>query len=82
MNQVFSISPTVKALVDRWPSPIVARAEVKKFSGGAITGRYLANLDSAGSGPPGAFRLGGKVVYETAGLAEWLGARAKPLKGE
>jgi hypothetical protein len=53
----------IRQMVNRWPSSLVARAEVKTFSGGVISGRYLANLDSAGEGPPGAFRVGGKVVY-------------------
>jgi hypothetical protein len=74
------ISPTIRALVERWPSAIVARSEVRAFSGGAISGRYLANLDSAGTGPPGAFRIGGKVVYPSARLAEWLEDRARPLR--
>jgi hypothetical protein len=74
------ISPTVKALVSRWPSAIVSRAEVRTFSGGAISGRYLANLDSAGEGPEGAFRIGGKVVYPTEQLAEWIESRAKPIE--
>jgi hypothetical protein len=74
------ISPTIKALVDRWPSAIVARAEVRKFSGGTLSGKYVANLDSAGEGPPGAFRIGGKVVYPVDKLAEWIESRARPLR--
>jgi hypothetical protein len=76
------MNQAIKALVDRWPSSLVARAEAGKFSGGAIRGRYLANLDSAGQGPSGAFRIGGKVVYPATNLAEWLDSRARPLKGE
>ena len=49
------MNSAIKALVDRWPSSLVARAEAGKFSGGAIRGRYFANLDSAGQGPSGAF---------------------------
>jgi hypothetical protein len=80
MNHAVSISPTIKALLDRWPSAIVARSEVRTFSGGAISPGYLANLDSAGAGPPGAFRLGSKVCYPVDRLAEWLESRAQPIE--
>ena len=79
-NKGGQMNPVIKAMVDRWPSSLVARAEVKKFSGGVISGRYLANLDSAGEGPPGAFRVGGKVAYPADRLAEWLESRARPLR--
>ena len=37
-------------MAERWPSAIVARTEIEKFSGGLMTGKYLANLDSQGVG--------------------------------
>jgi len=74
------MNQAIRAMIDRWPSSLVARAEVKKFSGGLISGKYLANLDSAGEGPPGAFRVGGKVAYPAERLAEWLEGRARPLR--
>lgn len=74
------MNQAIKGLVDRWPSSLVARAEVRKFSGGVISGRYLANLDSAGTGPPGAVRIGSKVAYPADRLAEWLDSRARPLR--
>ena len=74
------MNQAIKQMVERWPSSLVARAEVRKFSGGIISGRYLANMDSAGTGPPGAFRLGGKVAYPADRLAEWLDSRARPLR--
>lgn len=66
----------LEILCERWPSPIVAREEVGRFTGGAISPRYLANLDSAGLGPPGRFKLGRKNCYFTTPLIRWLQERA------
>ena len=70
MNTVFV------EMVERWPSPIVARTEIENFTGGAISEKYLANLDSLGKGPAGRFRLGRKIVYPVNELASWLESRA------
>jgi hypothetical protein len=40
-----------KDMATRWPSTWVARTEVENFTGGLISEKYLANLDSAGKGP-------------------------------
>ena len=37
-------------MVARWPSSIVARTEIKKFTGGAISPKTLANKDSNARG--------------------------------
>jgi hypothetical protein len=63
-------------MVDHWKSPVVARTEIKVFSGGMMKEKYLANLDSAGLGPAGRFRVGRKVCYPAKNLAEWLEARS------
>jgi hypothetical protein len=74
------MNQTIRQLLDKWPSAIVARSEVRTFSGGAISPGYIANLDSAGTGPPGAFRLGAKVCYPVDRLAEWLEERSQPIE--
>lgn len=66
-------------LAKRWPSPIVARHEVSKFSGGAIHPRTIANMDSRGEGPKGRFRIGKKVCYPVESLVEWLKSRAEAI---
>ena len=63
-------------LADRWPSQIVARTEIGRFTGGLISEKYLANLDSAGLGVAGRFRVGRKVVYPVAEVIRWLESRA------
>jgi hypothetical protein len=62
----------VAQLVEKWPSAVVTRTEVETFTGGAITAKYLANLDSLGKGPKGRLRVGRKILYTTSSLCEWL----------
>jgi len=64
-------------LAERWPSPFVARAEVRRFTGGILSGKSLANMQAKGEAVPPAFRCGGKAVYEVAHLVEFLRARAR-----
>ncbi|MFQ5328718.1 MAG: hypothetical protein ACE5D4_01870 [Thermodesulfobacteriota bacterium] len=70
------MSYNFQALADRWPSPIVARGDVKEFSGGVLNSKTLANLDSIGEGPPRG-RMGRKVFYEVAALCQWMEKRAQ-----
>lgn len=63
----------------RWPSPWIARTEIGRFTGGMISEKYLANLDSAGKGPTGRVRCGRKVVYRVAELVAWLERRTVSL---
>lgn len=62
----------VQALIDKWPSAVVARTEIKQFTGGAISTGYLSNLDCKGEGIPGKFYVGKKVVYPVEEVAKWL----------
>lgn len=64
-----------KKLIESWPSPIVARAEVGRFSGGLLHPRTMANLDAKGEGP-GKIVIGGKVAYDRDALARWIESRA------
>ena len=68
----FKIPEEIKKEWLNWSAPIVARSEIKKFTGGALSGRTVANLDSLGQGPEGRFRLGRKTVYPKGKLIEWL----------
>jgi hypothetical protein len=70
-------TPNLSDLADKWPSPYVARNEVAKFSGGILTPKYLANLDSAGKGPAGRIRIGRKIAYPTTSLVRWLESRSQ-----
>jgi len=61
-------------LAERWPSAIVARTAVDRFTGGLISSKSLANADSAGEGPP-RLKIGGKVAYRAVDLVSWLQER-------
>jgi hypothetical protein len=69
----------LQGLAHKWPSAIVSRDEIGRFSGGAVSARYLANLDSKKRGPKGRIRIGRKVAYPVAELVKWLEARAARL---
>jgi len=69
----------LQQMAARWPSPIVARTEIEKFTGGMIGEKYLANLDSAGKGPSGRIRCGRKVAYPVSEFLKWLGARSEAI---
>ena len=61
-------------LADNWPSPIVARSEIKNFSGGLLHPRTLANLDSLNKGP-GKILIGNRACYSTRKLVAWMKER-------
>jgi hypothetical protein len=63
-------------LAEKWPSSMVSRTEIERFTGGIVSEKYLANLDSAGKGPAGRVRCGRKVVYPVAELVAWLESRS------
>jgi len=67
---------------ERWPSSGVARTEIERFTGGAVREKTMANLDSAGMGPAGRFRIGRKIVYPVASLVAWLESRSTAVSAE
>ena len=62
-------------LKENWPSPIVARHEVAKFSGGLLNPRSMANLDSLKRGCPGKITIGRRVAYSVDDLIKWMEGR-------
>jgi len=73
------MNPIMHTDLNRWPSEWVARSEVKRFTGGIISEKYMANLDSQGLGPKGRIRVGRKVAYPVGALLEWLESRTTRL---
>lgn len=65
-----------QSMADKWRAEIVARTEAAAFTGGAISGKYLANLDSRGLGPAGRFYIGRRCVYPTHLFVDWLSKRS------
>ena len=72
-------TPNFLKLFEKWPSPLVARSEVSRFSGGTLNAKTMANHDSAGTGPRGRVRIGRKVAYPISSLIEWLESRSQAL---
>ena len=64
-----------REMVEQWTSAVVARTEIENFTGGMISGKYLANLDSEGKGPV-RVTMGRKVGYPVKELVEWLRGRS------
>jgi len=62
-------------LKNKWPSAIVARSQVQFFTGGAVKGSTIANLDSLGEGPPERLRIGRSVCYPVHSFVAWLEER-------
>jgi len=69
--------PNLSNLADSWPSPFVAREEVKRFTGGIINPKTIANLDCQGKGPEGRIRIGRKIAYPVKLFVEWLEQRSE-----
>ncbi len=67
-------------LAKRWPSAIVARHELSRFTGGLLSKRYAANLDAQGIGIRGRMRCGNKIFYPVTEVIRFLKGRSKSAK--
>lgn len=67
----------LSSLAANWPSSYVARGLIREFTGGGLSPKRLANLDSLGEGPDGAVRCGRKVMYPVKNLVRWLEKRCQ-----
>lgn len=65
----------VEMLVKSWNAPFVARSETKQFTGGALSGRTVANAESAGDPVEGRITIGRQIAYPTQQYAEWIARR-------
>jgi hypothetical protein len=72
MNQNF-----FSHLADKWPSSLVARTKISDFTGGIVSEKYIANLDSQGLGPAGRIRIGRKIAYPVSSVISWLEGRSE-----
>lgn len=64
-------------MAEQWSSPLVAAPEVKRFSGGILSGKTLQNLSSLGQPVPESLKVGNKRAYVAVSLAEWLRGRSQ-----
>lgn len=61
-------------LATKWRSGLVARKDVGIFTGGLISPKTQANLDSLGQGPE-RIRIGRQVAYPVDAYVKWLESR-------
>ena len=74
------ISTIVENCKREWPSPLIARTEIFKATGGLISERYQANIDANPTiDSPPRFRCGRKVVYPRDAYFDWLKTRMAPI---
>ncbi|GKT10539.1 hypothetical protein DSTSK_38440 [Desulforhabdus sp. TSK] len=66
-----NIEELIEKLKCSWPSPLVARLDVDRFSGGLLHPRTMANLDSKGEGPT-LLKFGRLAAYDRDELIAWL----------
>ena len=59
---------------------IIARREAPRLLGGVVAAGTLANEDCRGTGPAGAFRIAGRVVYPRESLLDWLESRSGEIQ--
>ncbi len=69
------MNETLVKMRERWPSAAVSRKDVAVFSGGLVSSKFLANHDSAGTGPAKRFKVGKTVAYDVDALLAWLQER-------
>ena len=69
------IEETLEQMRRAWPSPVITRRQVGEFTGGAISPKAMANIDSLGEGPAGRFRMGRQTVYRMNEFLAWLRGR-------
>jgi hypothetical protein len=61
------------SLADKWPSSVVARAELHKLTGGILNGRTMANCECReDSDSIPRFRTGKKVFYQVVDVIDFL----------
>lgn len=79
MTEFQTLNELRESLRSSWPSPLVARSEVAKFTGGLVASGTLANKDCEGTGPE-RVRIGRRTAYLRDSLIEWLLARCRDAR--
>jgi hypothetical protein len=59
---------------EAWPSPIVLRRDIAKFSCGLVTTKAIATFDCEGRGIRH-MKINGKVAYDKQNVIQWLATR-------
>jgi len=75
IQEQITIERIFENLASRCPE-IVTRKKLQELTGGLVSEKYLANLDSLGSGIQPRLRIGGKICYPKKSALSWLMNRA------
>ncbi|MDR1334076.1 MAG: hypothetical protein LBJ71_02550 [Holosporaceae bacterium] len=59
---------------EAWPSPIVLRKDITKFSCGLVTTKTMASMDCEKRGIPNT-KINGKVAYNKKDIIQWLASK-------
>lgn len=71
----------LEELKSKWPSSVVARSEIGRFTGGLIGPRTMANIDCRGVGPANRIRMGDRTIgYPLKDLISWMAVRIKQVE--
>lgn len=65
---------------ENWPSELVSRTEVDKFTGGLFSAKTMANKDCLKEGPKTKIRFKRKVAYPKADLVAWLCSQSDSIE--
>jgi hypothetical protein len=72
----------LKKIDEAWPSPIVLRKDIAKFSCGLTTHRAMEVADQKGQGIQNRLIINGKVAYTKESALKWIESRIKPTQAE
>ncbi len=72
---------TIDQIKASWLHPVIPRHKAPEATGYLVSSKTLANKDSLGTGPEGAFLVNGRIVYPTQNLLDWLKKRIEKKQG-
>ena len=75
-DQTTTLSEILETISQAAP-PLMTRIEVQKITGGAISVKSLANLDSERKGIQPRLKIGSKVAYPKGAVIEFLKNRTR-----
>jgi len=67
--------------LSRTAPEIITRKKLHELTGGLVSEKTLANMDSAGDGILPRLRIGGKVAYPKEAAISWLEQRCEIVQG-
>ena len=62
----------INSIISRANAPLISRKEAARLSGGLVSEKTLANLDSLNEGPRERIRIGRRVGYPVEVFAAWF----------